>query len=56
MELVSNCCGARPSLLTEVIDGIGLCGRCREWASFEPDEDEDEKARLETTPEESEDS
>jgi len=36
-ELLSGCCGA-PSA-TEVIDGCGLCSRCKEWADFESEEE-----------------
>lgn len=29
MELMSNCCGAPPSILSDE-----LCGACLEWAEF----------------------
>ena len=33
----SNCCGA-PSI-GEVIDGLGMCSECKEWAEFEDEDD-----------------
>ena len=30
MELVSNCCGASPSFMSDE-----LCGDCLEWAEFD---------------------
>lgn len=34
MELLSNCCGASPSYLSEE-----LCGDCLEWAEFQDQSD-----------------
>jgi len=32
--MLSNCCGAEPSYISEE-----LCGECLEWAEFDEDED-----------------
>jgi len=32
--MMSNCCGAKPSYLSDE-----LCGYCLEWAEFEEDEE-----------------
>jgi hypothetical protein len=38
-EEVSFCCGAY--FCTEVVDGIGMCGDCKEWSEvYTEDEDE----------------
>lgn len=30
---LSDCCGAPP--VFDIIDGIGICSRCKEWAGFD---------------------
>ncbi len=32
-ELFSNCCSATSSKV-EIVDGLGMCGRCSEWCEF----------------------
>jgi hypothetical protein len=36
--LVSNCCGAPIS--GEIVDIVGMCSDCHEWAEIESDENE----------------
>ena len=38
IPMLSVCCEAKP--IPELSDGAGLCSRCRNWTTFEPDEDE----------------
>ena len=40
--MYSNCCGAEPSRLSDE-----MCGRCKEWASFE-EEQEEEQSKFES--------
>ena len=35
VSFLSTCCGSEPVSDTEVSDGIGLCGSCRDLAPFE---------------------
>jgi hypothetical protein len=37
LALLSTCCGAPP--LGEIHDGLGLCRRCRDHATFTSEED-----------------
>jgi predicted anti-sigma-YlaC factor YlaD len=34
---LSNCCGAVS--LTEIVDDLGMCSKCREWADFAAEEE-----------------
>ena len=38
-EEVSFCCGAY--FCTEVVDGIGMCGDCKEWSEVYTEEDDE---------------
>jgi hypothetical protein len=38
-ELLSNCCGAAAE--NEIVDGLAICSRCKEWADFDDLEIED---------------
>lgn len=40
-EMLSECCGAVSA--TEIVNSIGICNSCREWAEFSSEEEYDEE-------------
>lgn len=36
-SMFSTCCGS--TSLTEIVDRTAICGKCKEWADFESEEE-----------------
>jgi len=44
LDKYSNCCGAISDV--EIVDNLGMCAKCKEWADFK-NEDESETKKKE---------